>query len=328
MESNDTKGTRSWVGVLFLLLSATFDSLSNEFVTLASNEGIPGLQMLFLNRLSLLILVIIAWPVFRPKLSALSCKQIAVLILITAGHNLEQGLVFISLTYTVPGIAYTIRRGTETILTVIISFFLLGEVLGLLDFFGIFLNVVGVVAVGYNLMFGTGKRISVNVLTFALPLLAAVVGSPLTVFDKYLLGRQDVHVLVLLLGISSTGTLYLPALSHVLETPVWKMSWQAAAYLVGMNVSYVLSVVFWYCGMYLENAGVAMAISVMTVPITIVLDYFVLSKTPGALKLAGGALVFAGSMTVSVVTVWRNWKAEKRTRLLQELNFGVPTKDR
>ncbi|XP_035696422.1 uncharacterized protein LOC118429902 [Branchiostoma floridae] len=328
MESPNMKGSTAWVGVMFLLASATFESLSNEFVTLSGNEGIPGLQILFLNRLSLLIMVAAAWPIVRPTVTGLTgYKQIGLFLLVTASHNLEYALAFIALTFADPGIAHTIRKGTKTVLTAILGFYFLGEVLGLLDCFGIFLNFVGVAVIGYCLIFGR-KPVRSNVLTFLLPTLAAAVGAPLTLLDKILIDMKEFHMLVLLLGISASGCLYLPALTYAFENPVWNMSVQTVGYLIGVNVTYTLAIVTWYCGIRLEDAGVSTAIKVITVPITIALDYFFLSKIPSTIKLVGGALAFAGSVIISVVTIRRHRKTEKRAELMEELGFDPPIEDK
>eukprot|EP00058_Branchiostoma_floridae_P012807 XP_002598295.1 hypothetical protein BRAFLDRAFT_69650 [Branchiostoma floridae] len=220
---------KSGAGVLYALLYTALSAFSAQFMTLSSQAGIPGLQLNFINKFGQFLLVLVALPVFKPKLTAENGRQALFFILWTITDNLGAVLGFMSFVFVVPGIAFGIIRGSMPFLTACLGFLLLKETVGVVDCFGIVLSVSGVVAVAVGMITentSSTQRLTTSIL---LPLASAFSKGPNTVIARSLVGVQGVSILTIIFYANLLGAVVLLPLTYIVETGQrWEMSAQTA----------------------------------------------------------------------------------------------------
>ncbi|KAI8502651.1 hypothetical protein Bbelb_193530, partial [Branchiostoma belcheri] len=117
MEGNNvaetkTSSLKAANGIFLSLLSAITASFSAEFVALASKDGLPRFQVLFLMRLIELLGVTCVAAFCRPRFMGENRHQNTMLVLFVIFSNVVGIAQFLSFTYTVPGIANGIIQGS------------------------------------------------------------------------------------------------------------------------------------------------------------------------------------------------------------------------
>ncbi|XP_078674713.1 solute carrier family 35 member G2-like [Branchiostoma floridae x Branchiostoma belcheri] len=315
--SQDLKAAK---GPLLNLLSTVLMALSAEFMTLSHKGGIPGFQLLFLLSVTQFLTVIVFIPCVCPRLVGENLRQNGKLILMTVINVVSSTLMYLSFTYSSPGIEIGIIQGSAPLFTACVGFILLKETVTLIPCCGILISVIGVVLVGIG-MGREGSDSTQNLaISILLPLSAALTRAPGIVLFRAVL--KDLSGVTIMLYLSALGTVAQFILTYSLETPVWTMSAQTAGYVAGLGLTQALATLTLLGVLDVEKAAIAVAMGTLVVPITILLDYLFLTKVPGLLKWVGLSLVVLGTVVLSIYTWWKHRQEERHQNLLEELNFS------
>ncbi|XP_019647526.1 PREDICTED: uncharacterized protein LOC109487866 [Branchiostoma belcheri] len=310
-------------GVLYALLNTVLSATSSQFMALGSQAGIPGLQLIFLTRLAELLAVLLVLPFFRPKLTTENGRETLLMVLSTITENLGTVFQYMSFVFVVPGIAYGIMRGSIPLASACIGFLYLKETVGVVDCFGIVLNVAGVAVVTYGLITentSSAQRLTVSIL---LPFAATFSKAPGLVIARSLIGVQKVSVLTVLFYANLAGAVLLLGLTYWFETPIWAMSAQTVGYVIGLCLCVCGAHFATKLSLKTEKAGITATIKTFTIPLAVLLDYVVLSELPSPLKSGGVVLIVFGTGVVAVYTWWRHRKESLHKNLMQTLNFDT-----
>ncbi|XP_019615882.1 PREDICTED: uncharacterized protein LOC109463489 [Branchiostoma belcheri] len=206
---------------LVLAVSCTlFGAFASQFMALSSQAGVPGLQLIFLMKLTQLLCVLVILPFVRPKLTTEDAPQALTLSATTVTDNLGTVLMFLSFVYVVPGVAFGVIQGAIPVSTACVGFLFLGERLDAIDSGGILCSAAGVVLVAVGMSTAADSS-SHPQLTLAigilLPLAAAFTKGPNNVLMRSLLGVRGVSVVTVVLYVQLAGT---PALLAPLRAQV------------------------------------------------------------------------------------------------------------
>ncbi|XP_019626384.1 PREDICTED: solute carrier family 35 member G1-like [Branchiostoma belcheri] len=308
-------------GVLYALLHTVLAATASQFMALGSQVGIPGLQLIFLMKCGETLAALLFLPFFRPKLTTENGRQTLLLVLSTITENAGSVLQFMSFVFVVPGIAFGIIKGSLPLATACIGFLFLKETVGVVDCFGIVLNVAGVVLVAYGLIIentSSTQRLTASIL---LPLAATFGRAPSLVISRSLIGVQKVSVLTVLFYANMTGAVVLLGLTYLFETPIWAMSAQTVGNVVGLCLCGCGAQFATNLSLKTEKAGITATIRTFTIPLAVLLDYILLSELPSPLKSGGVVLIMFGTGVVAVYTWWRHRKETLHKNLMQSLDF-------
>ncbi|KAI8512601.1 hypothetical protein Bbelb_092400 [Branchiostoma belcheri] len=290
-------------GVLYALLHTVLSATASQFMALGSQAGIPGLQLIFLMKCGETLAALLFLPFFRPKLTTEKGRQTLLLVLSTITENAGSVLQFMSFVFVVPGIAFGIIKGSLPLATACIGFLFLKETVGVVDCFGIVLNVAASDGVHS-------------------PSLAATFGrAPSLVISRSLIGVQKVSVLTVLFYANMTGAVVLLGLTYLFETPIWAMSAQTVGNVVGLCLCGCGAQFATNLSLKTEKAGITATIRTFAIPLAVLLDYIVLSELPSPLKSGGVVLIMFGTGVVAVYTWWRHRKETLHKNLMQSLDF-------
>ncbi|XP_035667655.1 uncharacterized protein LOC118410206 [Branchiostoma floridae] len=278
-------------GPLLSLGAAVFNALAAEFTALGSKNGVPGFQLLFFLRLAQLLILLVCYPIFRPKLIGENRWQNFILFLEPFVNNVATTLMFLSFTYAAPGIAYGIIQGAMPLFTACMGFIFLKEKVGLIPCCGILISVTGVALVSFGMAKLAMDSTHAVVLSILLPLAAAFAKAPEMVIARAIM--KDMSGITMMLYVTLLGTVAQLVLTYSFETPLWVMSTETAGYVAGLGLSQAISMLLTVTVLSIETAAIAVALSTLVVPFTIVLDYLILSKVPNVLKWAGLSLVYS-----------------------------------
>ncbi|KAI8486573.1 hypothetical protein Bbelb_358080 [Branchiostoma belcheri] len=313
------------VSSLVLAVSCTlFGAFASQFMALSSQAGVPGLQLIFLMKLTQLLCVLVILPFVRPKLTTEDAPQALTLSATTVTDNLGTVLMFLSFVYVVPGVAFGVIQGAIPVSTACVGFLFLGERLDAIDSGGILCSAAGVVLVAVGMSTAADSS-SHPQLTLAigilLPLAAAFTKGPNNVLVRSLLGVRGVSVVTVVLYVQLVGTPALLAATLLLETPHWAMSARTAGYVIGLGLCDTFSSLSVKLVLGQEKAGVTAALMTLVIPFTILLDSVFQSHVPNLLEAAGVTLVLLGTAAVGARTWWRHRQDSRRTWLLERMNF-------
>ncbi|KAI8498086.1 hypothetical protein Bbelb_240300 [Branchiostoma belcheri] len=311
----------SGAGVLYALLSTLFAAFSAQFMSLSSQAGVPGLQLIFLLKLAQLLIVLVLLPFFRPKMTTEDRRQTLFFILLIVPDTLGTIFGFMSYVFVVPGIALGITQGSMPFVAACIGFFFLTETVGVVDCLGIVLNVVGVIVAAVGMITentSSTQRLTASIL---LPLATTFTKGPDIVIARSLIGVQGVSILTVTFYINLFGSVVLLGLSYVIETPRWEMSPQTVGYVTGLCLCVAGTAFTSKLALKTEKAGIATTITTFTVPLTVLLDYIIQSEFPSTVKFVGVVLVVLGTGVTAVYTWWRHRQQILHKNLLGTLKF-------
>ncbi|XP_078660095.1 solute carrier family 35 member G2-like [Branchiostoma floridae x Branchiostoma belcheri] len=314
---------KSGAGVLYALLNTAFVAFASQFMALSSQAGIPGLQLTFLIKLVQLLVVLVALPFFRPKLTTENGRQTLLLVLSTIIENLGTVFLYLSFVFVVPGIAFGIIRGSLPFVSGCIGFLFLKETVGVVDCFGIVFTVAGVIVVAVGMITentSSTRRLTTSIL---LPLATTFSKGSGIVIARSLVGVQKVSVLTLLFYANLAGAVVLLGLMYTTETPpLWSMSAQTVGYVIGLCLCACCGQFATKLALKTEKAGITATIKTFTIPLAVLLDYLFLSEFPSPVKFGGVVLIVFGTGVVAVYTWWRHRKETLHKNLMERLNFG------
>ncbi|XP_019627887.1 PREDICTED: uncharacterized protein LOC109472544 [Branchiostoma belcheri] len=226
-KATDRQGTRlmetcmtSGAGVLYALLQAMLSASAAQFLVLSRQAGVPSLQLIFLIKLAQLLVVLVALPLLRPKLTTEDWRQTLLLSLSAITDNLVSVLKFLSFVFAVPGIAFGIMNGSTPFVTACIGFVFLEEILDMVDCFGIVLSSAGVIVVATGMIMENTSPVLHLAASILLPLATAFSKGPHTVMARSLIGVQGVSVLTVTLYSNLLGAVVLLGLTYLFETPL------------------------------------------------------------------------------------------------------------
>ncbi|XP_078678995.1 solute carrier family 35 member G2-like [Branchiostoma floridae x Branchiostoma belcheri] len=308
-------------GVLYVLLNTVLSATASQFMALGSQAGIPGLQLIFVTKLGETLAVLLFLPFFRPKLTTENGRQTLLMVLSTITENAGSVFQFMSFVFLFPGIAFGIIKGSLPLASVCIGFLFMKETVGVVDCFGIVLNVAGVVVVTYGLITentSSTQRLTVSIL---LPFAATFCKAPSLIIARSLIGVQKVSVLTVLFYASLPGAVVLLGLMYLFETPIWAISAQTVGYVIGLCLCDCGAQFATNLSLKTEKAGITATIKTFTIPLAVLLDYIVLSELPSPLKSGGVVLIVFGTGVVAVYTWWRHRKETLHKNLMQSLDF-------
>ncbi|XP_019626385.1 PREDICTED: uncharacterized protein LOC109471492 [Branchiostoma belcheri] len=308
-------------GVLYALLNTVLAAIASQFMSLGSQAGIPGLQLMFLTKFGETLAVLLFLPFFRPKLTTENGRQTLLMVLSTITENFGTAFQYMSFVFVVPGIAFGIIKGSLPLASACLGFLFLEETVGVVDCFGIVLNVAGVVVVAYGLITENTLSTQRLVASILLPLAATFGRAPSLVIARSLIGVQKVSVLTVLFYANLPGAVVLLGLTYWFETPIWAMSAQTVGYVIGLCLCVCGSHFATKLSLKTENAGITATIKTFTIPLAVLLDYIVLSELPSPLKSGGVVLIVFGTGVVAVYTWWRHRKETLHKNFMQSLDF-------
>ncbi|XP_078595166.1 solute carrier family 35 member G2-like [Branchiostoma floridae x Branchiostoma japonicum] len=307
-------------GPLLSLGATILFAFSAEFTALSSKGGIPGFQLLFFLRLAQLLVILVCYLIFRPKLIGENRRQNFLLLLETINNNVATALVYLSFTYAAPGIAFGIIQGAMPLFTGCVGFIFLKEKIGIIPCCGILISIIGVALVSIGMANQTTDSTHAMVVSILLPLAAAFAKGPDMVLIRAIM--KDMSGITMLLYITLLGTVAQIILTYSFETPVWVMSTETAGYVAGLGLSQAIAMLLFLAVLKVEKAAIAVALRTLVIPITILLDYLILSKVPTELKWVGLSLVLVGTFVVGIHTWRTHHEDQKRTDLLKRLDFS------
>ncbi|XP_019646061.1 PREDICTED: solute carrier family 35 member G1-like [Branchiostoma belcheri] len=314
---------KSGAGVLYALLNTAAVAFAAQFMAWSSQAGIPGLQLIFLIKLVQLLVVLVALPFFRPKLTTENGRQTLLLVLSTIIENLGSAFLYLSFAFVVSGIAFGIIRGSVPFVSACIGFLFLKETVGAVDCFGIVFTVAGVIVVAVGMITentSSTRRLTTSIL---LPLATTFSKSSGIVIARSLIGVQKFSVLTVLFYANLAGAVVLLVVTYTTETPpVWSMSTQTVGYVIGLCLCACCGQLATRLALKTEKAGITATIKTFTIPLAMFLDYIFLSEFPSPVKFGGVVLIVFGTGVVAVYTWWRHRKETLHKNLMERLNFG------
>ncbi|KAI8490300.1 hypothetical protein Bbelb_320380 [Branchiostoma belcheri] len=300
---------KSGAGVLYALLNTAAVAFAAQFMAWSSQAGIPGLQLIFLIKLVQLLVVLVALPFFRPKLTTENGRQTLLLVLSTIIENLGTAFLYLSFAFVVSGIAFGIIRGSVPFVSACIGFLFLKETVGAVDCFGIVFTVAGVMVVAVGMI--TENTSSTRLRSSGI------------VIARSLIGVQKVSVLTVLFYANLAGAVVLLVLTYMTQTPpLWSMPTQTAGYVIGLCLCACCGQFATRLALKTEKAGIAATIKTFTIPLAVLLDYIFLSEFPSPVKFGGVVLIVFGTGVVAVYTWWRHRKETLHKNLMERLKFG------
>ncbi|XP_078594370.1 uncharacterized protein LOC144872183 isoform X2 [Branchiostoma floridae x Branchiostoma japonicum] len=324
--SHDKKASlKAARGPLLSLGATILFAFSAEFTALSSKGEIPGFQLLFFLRLAQLLVILVCYLIFRPKLTGENRRQNFLLLLAAIINNVATALVYLSFTYAAPGIAFGIIQGAMPLFTGCFGFIFLKEKIGIIPSCGILISIIGVSLVSIGMANAAKDSTHAMVVSIVLPLTAAFAKGPDMVLARAIM--KDMSGITILVYITSLGTVAQLILTYSFETPVWVMSGETAGYVAGLGLSQALAMLFFLAVLKVEKAAIAVALRTLVIPVTVLLDYLILSKVPTELKWAGLSLVLVGTIVVGIYTWWTHHEDQKRMDLLKRLDFSPQETD-
>ncbi|XP_019633394.1 PREDICTED: solute carrier family 35 member G1-like [Branchiostoma belcheri] len=306
-------------GPLLSIGATILFAISSEMTALSSKDGIPGFQLMFFLRLSQILVLLVCFLIFRPKLIGENKHQNGLLFLETVVNNVATTLMYLSFTYASPGIAFGIIQGSMPLFTACLGFIFLKEKIGLIPCCGILISIIGVILVSIGMAKHAVGPTNTMVVSILLPLAAAFSKGPDMVLSRAII--KDMSGITMLLYITIPGTVAQLILTYSFETPVWVMSAKTAWYIAGLGLSQAVAMLFFLGVMKVEKAAIAVALRALVIPLTILLDYLILSKVPNAIKWGGLSLVILGTLGLGIYTWWEHHQEEKRKTLLKKMDF-------
>ncbi|XP_019616684.1 PREDICTED: LOW QUALITY PROTEIN: solute carrier family 35 member G2-like [Branchiostoma belcheri] len=313
---------KSGAGVLYTLLSTACVAFAAQFMTLSSQSGIPGLQLIFLIKLTQLLVVLFLLPFFKPKLTPEGGQQTLFLVLTTIMDNLGTIFGFMSFVYVLPGISFGIIRGSMPFIAACIGFFCLAETVDVVNCLGIVLSAVGVTVVAVGMVLENTSSTQHLTAAILLPLATSFTKGPDHVIVRSLIGMQGFSILTQTLYANICGAVVLLVLTYVISTPRWAMPGQTVGYVIGLCLCVTAASFTTKLALKTEKAGITATIKTFTIPLSVLLDYIIHSEFPSALKFGGVALIVLGTGLVAVYTWWRHRQNMLHKKLLGSLNFG------
>ncbi|XP_019643760.1 PREDICTED: solute carrier family 35 member G1-like [Branchiostoma belcheri] len=312
-------------GPLLSLGATVLFAVSSELTALSSIDGIPGFQLVFFMRLSQFLIVLVCILIFRPKLTGENKRQNGLLFLETVVNNVATTLMYLSFTYASPGIAFGIIQGSMPLFTACFGFIFLKEKIGLIPICGILISIVGVILVSIGMAHQSVGSTNAMVVSITLPLAAAFSKGPDMVLSRAIL--KDMSGITMLLYITVVGTVAEIILTYSFETPVWVMSAKTAWYIAGLGLCQAVAMLFFLGVLKVEKAAIAVALRALVIPLTILLDYLILSKVPNAIKWGGLSIIILGTLGLGIYTWWSHKQKEKRKTLLKKMDFSQEIDD-
>eukprot|EP00058_Branchiostoma_floridae_P008807 XP_002594295.1 hypothetical protein BRAFLDRAFT_65151 [Branchiostoma floridae] len=281
----------------------------------------PGLQLIFLAKLTQFLFVLLVLPCFRPKLTAEDTPQMMFLFLSAVTDNLGTILAFMSFVYVVPGIAFGIIQGSVPFFTALIGFAFLRETVGVMDFCGILCSAAGVIIVAVGMSMDAASSTKWLTVAILLPLASAFTKGPNNVITRLLLGLQGMSILTQMLYAQLLGTVLLLALTYIFETPRWTMSARTMWYVIGLCLCELFSSLSLKLVLKMEKAGITATLLTLVIPFTILLDYIFQSKFPSPTILVGVSLVVLGIIVIGGHTWWVNRQEIRHRELMEKMSL-------
>ncbi|KAI8496640.1 hypothetical protein Bbelb_252950 [Branchiostoma belcheri] len=155
-----------------------------------------------------------------------------------------------------------------------------GETVGVVDCFGIVLNVAGVAVVTYGLITENTSSTQLLTVSVLLPFAATFCKAPSVVIARSLVGVQKVSILTVMFYANLPGTVVRLGLTYWFETPIWAMSAQTVGYVIGLCLCGCGAHFATKLSLKTEKAGITATIKTFTIPLAVLLDYVVLSELP------------------------------------------------
>ncbi|KAI8500414.1 hypothetical protein Bbelb_219800 [Branchiostoma belcheri] len=307
-KATDRQGTRlmetcmtSGAGVLYALLQAMLSASAAQFLVLSRQAGVPSLQLIFLIKLAQLLVVLVALPLLRPKLTTEDWRQTLLLSLSAITDNLVSVLKFLSFVFAVPGIAF--GNSGHGGLFRNRSKFSWGDSCRDWNDYGEHFPVLHLAA------------------SILLPLATAFSKGPHTVMARSLIGVQGVSVLTVTLYSNLLGAVVLLGLTYLFETPLWAMSQQTVGYVIGLCLCVCGASFATKLALKTEKAWITVTIKMFTVPLAVALDYLIQSEFPSRVTFIGVSLVLFGTTLTAAYTWGRHRQKILHRNLMQSLNF-------
>ncbi|XP_035674727.1 solute carrier family 35 member G1-like [Branchiostoma floridae] len=316
---------KSAASLVLSVSSAFLSALAAHFMTLSSQAGVPGLQLIFLAKLAQFLCVLVVLPYFRPKLTAEDTRQGMVLFLLAVIDNLGTILVFMSFVYVMPGLAFGIIQGLIPLSTACIGYIFLKERVGVIDSCGILCSVAGVVLVAVGMAMGAAPSTHRLTVAILLPIVAAFSRGPHNVITRLLVGFRAVSVLTVTFYDQLLGTVLLLPGTYMFETPRWTLSAPTIGYVIGLCLCDSLASILLKVVLKLEKAGATAVLMTLSIPFTILLDYLFQSHVHGPMELGGITLVVLGTAVVGGHSWWGHRQEMRRNNLLETMNFDKST---
>ncbi|KAI8488932.1 hypothetical protein Bbelb_334500 [Branchiostoma belcheri] len=199
------------------------------------------------------------------------------------------------------------------------------EKIGLIPICGILISIVGVILVSIGMAHQSVGSTNAMVVSITLPLAAAFSKGPDMVLSRAIL--KDMSGITMLLYITVVGTVAEIILTYSFETPVWVMSAKTAWYITGLGLCQAVAMLFFLGVLKVEKAAIAVALRALVIPLTILLDYLILSKVPNAIKWGGLSIIILGTLGLGIYTWWSHKQKEKRKTLLKKMDFSQEIDD-
>ncbi|KAI8490573.1 hypothetical protein Bbelb_318410 [Branchiostoma belcheri] len=179
----------------------------------------------------------------------------------------------------------TVLFAVSSELTALSSIDGIPEKIGLIPICGILISIVGVILVSIGMAHQSVGSTNAMVVSITLPLAAAFSKGPDMVLCRAIL--KDMSGITMLLYITLVGTVAEIILTYSFEIPVWVMSAKTAWYIAGLGLCQAVAMLFFLGVLKVEKAAIAVALRALVIPLTILLDYLILSKVPNAIKWGG-----------------------------------------
>ncbi|XP_077986154.1 uncharacterized protein LOC144440642 [Glandiceps talaboti] len=315
---------RSSVGVSLALFQGISIAFGGLLSRLMSDDAIPPLQQTFLITLTCFVGFL---PLAICNKVQLLREKILVILIICAGllYTMAIGANLYGLSVLPIGDATAVKSALRPIFCLLGGLLFLSDSWKISDILGCVVNAVGVTLITQpTFIFGDHHSsqenndeakehvdISKTVIFGYVSLFVAAVGfSGGMIITRYV-GKSVQTLTAFLYANGVTAIICLP-LMFVIEEPQWNMDPTLQWYTAGCCITYALGAAAMYQSIYFERVAAVSIIANTEIPVSYILQYFVLGISLNVLNVIGAVLIFLGSALIAMKSLWETFSKHEQ----------------
>ncbi|XP_077986155.1 solute carrier family 35 member G5-like [Glandiceps talaboti] len=315
---------RSSIGVSLALFQGIAYAFGGLLSRLMSDNAIPPLQQAFLIKLTCLVGCL---PLAICNKVQLLHEKIAIVLIISVGllYTMAIGAYLYSLSVLPIGDATAVKAALRPILCLLGGLLFLSDPWKISDILGCVVNVAGVTLITQpTFIFNDhhesqenndeakeyGDISKTDVFGYVSVFVATVGFSGGMIIIRHL-GKSVQTLTTFLYANGVTAIICLP-LMFVIEEPQWNMDPTLQWYTAGCCITAAIGAAAMYQSVNFERVAVVSIIANIEIPVSYILQYFILGISLNILNVIGAVLIFLGSALIAMKSLWETFNKHEQ----------------